>query len=357
MVRPMTVRRLVSVLSVVLVASATAVVAQPKGGAKAPKTPVAPAKAPEPAPAPAPAPAAGSGAGSAAPAEAGSAVQMAEDPPPSDMEGTNENPDAPKTGAGSDTTATPAQVLKKSGYPIEEALRPITLPKNMSEVSLSPHLNSVDPLDGAMALRARYGITRQAQLGLTYLLGGAYDDPKTLTTDKVGFHPGKSVGLDVTVLLQDWIAVRLGVPVYIDPVAVGLELGAPVRFVLWDKLAIGGLDDLLNIKLYRFAPSYLSELQNATNAANEATGTTQSVGVLRVSAYGIYQYKPNFALIGRFGVQFGDINDTLHTGTAFIRAGLQVSPRKFLDLGLSVGWDDLSILGGFAPAGYLAVRI
>lgn len=348
----MKVRRLVSVLSVVLVASATVVVAQPKGGAKAPKTPVAPAKAPEPAPAPAPA----AGSGSAAPADAGSAVQMAEDPPPSDMEGTNENPDAPKTGDGSDAPVTPAQVVKKSGYPIEEALRPITLPKNMSEVSIAPHA-TVDPFQGAMALRARYGITRQAQLGLTYLLGGAFDDPKTLTTDKIAFHPGKAVGLDLTVLLQDWVAVRLGVPVYIDPVAVGLELGAPLKFVLFDKLAIGGLDDLLNIKLYRFAPSFYSEAQNATNAANEATSTTQSTGVLRFSAYGVYQYKPNFAIIGRFGVQFGDVNDTLHTGTAFIRAGLQVSPRKFLDLGLSLGWDDLSVLGGFAPAAYLAVRI
>ena len=222
MVRPMTVRRLISVLSVVLVASATIVVAQPKkGGAKAPaKTPVAPAKTP----APTPAPAAGSGA-AAAGSDAGSAVQMAEDPPPSDMEGTNENPDAPKTGDGSGSSAVVvAPVEKKSGYPIEESQRPITLPKNMSEVSINPHAQ-VKPFAGSMALRARYGITRQAQLGLTYLLGGAFDDPKTTDT-KVGFHPGKAVGLDVTVLLQDWIAVRLGVPVYIDPVAVSLERGA-----------------------------------------------------------------------------------------------------------------------------------
>ncbi len=352
MVRPMTVRRLVSVLSVVLVASATVVVAQPKGGAKAPaKTPVAPAKTPAPAPA--------AGSGSAAPAagsDAGSAVQMAEDPPPSDMEGTNENPDAPKTGDGSAATVVIAPVVKKSGYPIEESQRPITLPKNMSEVSIDPHAQ-IKPFAGAMALRARYGITRQAQLGLTYLLGGAFDDPKTLTSDKVGFHPGKAVGLDVTVLLQDWIAVRLGVPVYIDPVAVGLELGAPIKFILTDKFALGGMDDLLNIKLYRFAPSFYQEAQNASNAANEASGTTQSAGVLRFSAYGMYQYKPNFVIIGRFGVNIGDINDTLHSSSTFIRAGFNFSPRKMLDVGLSLGWDDLSVAGGFSPAAHLAVRI
>jgi hypothetical protein len=346
----MTVRRLVSVLSVVLVASATVVVAQPKGKAPA-KTPVAPAKTPDPAPA--------AGSGSAAPAagsDAGSAVQMAEDPPPSDMEGTNENPDAPKTGDGSAAPVVIAPVATKTGYPIEESQRPITLPKNMSEVSIAPHAQ-VDPFEGAMALRARYGITRQAQLGLTYLIGGAFDDPTTLTTDKVGFHPGKAVGLDVTVLLQDWIAVRVGVPVYIDPVAVGLELGAPLKFILTDKLALGGMDDLLNIKLYRFAPSFYSEAQNAVNAENESTGTTQSAAVLRFSAYGMFQYTPKFVIIGRFGVNIGDTSDSLHSTSSFIRAGFQFTPRKFLDVGLSVGWDDLSVAGGFAPAGYLAVRI
>ncbi|MEO7097490.1 MAG: hypothetical protein ABI175_29785, partial [Polyangiales bacterium] len=348
----------------VLVASATIVVAQPKkGGAKAPaKTPVAPAKTP------APTPAAGSGSGSAAPAagsDAGSAVQMAEDPPPSDMEGTNEYPDAPKTGEGSGSAVVIAPVTKAAGYPIEESQRPITLPKNMSEVSINPHAQfRVDSgnaagdkaFAGAMALRARYGITRQAQLGLTYLLGGAFDDPRT-TEDKVAFHPGKAVGLDVTVLLQDWIAVRVGVPVYIDPVAVGLELGAPIKFILTDKLALGGMDDLLNIKIAKFAPSFYQEVENARNAANYQTNTSLSKGTLRFSAYGMYQYKPNLVFIGRFGVAFGDFSDTLHTGTAFIRAGFNFSPRKFLDVGLSLGWDDLSIAGGFAPAGYLAFRI
>lgn len=357
MVRPMTVRRLISVLSVVLVASATIVVAQPKkGGAK--KTPVAPAKTPvAPAKTPAPTPASGSGsAAAAAGSDAGSAVQMAEDPPPNDMEGTNENPDAPKTGDGSDAPIVAAPVAKKAaGYPIEESQRPITLPKNMSEVSINPHAQ-VKPFAGSMALRARYGITRQAQLGLTYLLGGAFDDPKT-TESKVGFHPGKAVGLDLTVLIQDWLAVRIGVPVYIDPVAVSLELGAPVKFILTDKFALGGLDDLLNIRIAKFAPTFYQEAENAGNAAGYASNTALSPGSLHISAYGIYQYKPNFAIIGRFGVNFSDFSDTLHSSTTFIRAGFDFSPRKFLDVGLSLGWDDLSISGGFAPAGYLAVRI
>ena len=340
----MSVRRLVSVLSVCLVASATVVVAQPKNG-KTP--PPAPAKD---APAPAPAPAAGSG------SDAGSAVQMAEDPPPADMEGTNENPDAPRgTGDGSNAVVvTVAPVKKKSGYPIEQSQRPITLPQNMSEVSIAPHAQ-MSPYAGADALRARYGITRQVQLGLTYLLGGIYDDPKTLTSDKIGFHPGKAVGLDVTVLLQDWIAVRVGVPVYIDPVAVGLQLGAPLKFIFNDKLALGGMDDFLTFKIAKFAPTFYQEAQNAANAAGYMSNTTQSRGEIRFSAFGEYQYKPKVVIIGKFGVALDDFDG--NKATSFIRAGFNYTPRKYLDLGLSIGWDDLSRAGAFAPAGFLAVRI
>src|SRR6478736_6429007 len=85
-------------------------------------------KAPAPAPAPAkeaePAPAAGSGAGD------GSAVAPIEDAPPSAI---------------------------------------------------------VHPYQGTDAIRARYGITKQVQLGLTYTYVGVYDDPTT-TAKKYAFH-------------------------------------------------------------------------------------------------------------------------------------------------------------------------
>ena len=43
--------------------------------------------------------------------------------------------------------------------------------------------------------------------------------------------------------------------------------------------------------------------------------------------------------------------------TTFIYAGFNYSPRKYLDLGLSIGFDDLAHGGSFAPAGFLAFRI
>jgi hypothetical protein len=381
----MTARRLISLLSIGLsglIASAT-VVAQPappakkaapkKAAPKGKKGPLAPAKdggngtgsgtsgagsaGATPATSSGTTPARGSGAGE------GSAVQMTEDPPPSDMSGVAENPDAPRSAIDPEasviSTPTPARVI--TGFPLEEVLRPITLPQNMSEVSLSPHA-VVSPYAGSTALRARYGITPKVQLGLTYMLGAIFDDPST-QEHKQAFHPGKAVGLDVTVMLQSWVGVQVGVPIYISPLAVSLTIGVPMKFTFGDKYAIGGLDDFLNIRLNRFAPTFYQELQNATNANDVMINTIKSQGELRVSLYGLYQYEPDLAIIGRTGIQMEDFATGKTDGcdgeclTTFISAGVRYSPRKYLDLGFSIGFDDLAHGGSFAPAGYLAFRI
>ncbi|HEX7835837.1 MAG TPA: hypothetical protein VF469_00160, partial [Kofleriaceae bacterium] len=294
---------------------------------------------------------------------AGSAVQMVEDPPPSDATGTAENPDAPRSTVdaeepGVSAAATPP---RPSGYPVEEVMRPITLPAGVSEVSIAPHAQ-VSPYAGATALRARYGITPKVQLGLTYLVAAIFDDPAT-PESRQGFHPGKAVGLDVTVMLQDWIGVQVGLPLYISPLALSLTLGAPIKFRFGDKFAAGGLDDFLNIRLDQFAPTFYQEQQNATNANNTMTNTVRSAGELRVSLYGIYQYQPDFAVIGRAGIQMENFTSGKDNAcrdeclTTFISAGFRYTPRRYLDLGLSIGFDDLAHGGSFAPAGFLAFRL
>lgn len=364
----MTARRLISVLCAGTLASATVVVAQPSRPAakkaapkKAPadkKGAAAPAKAGSPAGA-----AAGSAAGPTTPGPGeGSAVQMTEDPPPADINGVDENPDAPKSVGDSDAPpVVTAPVKTLTGYPLEEVARPIILSANLAEVSIAPHA-AVSPFTSAVALRARYGVTPKVQLGLTYVLGGVFDDPATLQA-KQAFHPGKAVGLDVTVMLQDWVGVKLGVPLYISPLAASITLGAPIKFTFGDKLALGGLDDLLNIRISRFAPTFYQEAQNATNANDNVTNTIKSQGELRVSLFGVYQYEPDLAIIGRTGIQMEDFATGKTDGcngeclTTFIYAGVQYSPRKYLDLGFSIGFDDLAHGGSFAPAGFLAFRI
>ena len=345
----MTVRRLFSVLSVGVVASASLVYAQPstkKTGAKKAAPPAA-------------------GSGSSAGSNAGSAVQMSEDPPPpKDMNGTDENPTAPKT--VNDPDAAPPVVeaprpVVRTGYPTEDVLRPITLPKNLSEVSIDPHAQ-VSPYEGSAALRARYGITNKLQLRLSYMIAGIFDDPATVDHAQ-GLHAGKAIGLDATYLIQDWIGVSVGVPIYLSPFAISLTAGAPLKFTFADKFAIGGLDDLLNIKLHNFAPTFYQEVQNATNAATTTTNTIHSSGELRFSAFAEYQYQTDFAIIMRFGVQLEDFATGKTDGclgeceTTFLHVGFQYSPRNYLDLGLSIGFDDLAHGGSFAPSGFFAFRI
>jgi hypothetical protein len=366
----MTARRLIPVLAAGLLASATVGFAQPKQPAapKAKRAPKPPAKKAPLAPAK---DSGGDASGSAAPAgtaagsAAGSAVQMVEDPPPRDATGTEENPEAPHTVADPEAVgvaaAAPVPMRDPSSYPLEAAARPITLPQNLSEVSLTPHA-VVSPYTATTALRARYGVTSQVQLGLTYVIGGIFRDPGT-TSSGQAFHPGKAVGLDATVLLQPWIGVSLGMPIYINPLAISVAIGAPIKFSFGDKFALGGLDDLLNIRVSRFAPTFYQELQNATNATTNMSNTIHSRGELRVSLYGIYQYQPNVAIIARAGIQMEDFASGKTDGCAgecltnFLSGGISYSPRPFVDLGLSLGFDDLAHGGSFAPAGFLAVRI
>jgi hypothetical protein len=289
------------------------------------------------------------------------------------MNGVDENPDRAKTIGQPDTSVVvPPPMKRETGYPIEEALRPITLPANMSELAFDAHLGGYEPppeagadrgieLAAAMSLRARYGITRQVQLGLTYVLAGAYHDP-VQAGSPFGVHAGKAVGLDVTVLITDFLGIKVGVPVYIDPVALSLAIGVPIKFTFGDKFAIGGLDDLLNITLDRFPTTYIQEVQNAQGAANDISHTTQSSGDLRISGYGIYQYQRNVAIIARFGIDEASFSANQNTNgyggvATFLRGGLDWTPRPWVDLGFSLGFDDLGHVGTFGPEGYLALRI
>lgn len=335
----MLLRRLISVSSVVVVATGAAL-AQP-----APADPPAPDGAAD-----------------------GTAVTPIDDEPPADMEGRDENPEAPRgTVEESVSISTGPTPSAPTGYPIELAHRPITLPANMAEVSIAPHFVA-SPYAGTDALRARYGITPRIQLGLTYVLYGVYDrqDVDIGLSEKYQVHPGKAGGLDVTYLITNWVGVKVGLPVYLDPFAMSVSLGAPMRFRLTDRLTVGGLDDLLNIALpvgAEFAPTYYHERTNAIRGfSSEMSGTVQSAGVLRISAYAIYQQRQNLAIVGSFAQNFEDFSGTRTDAgggsTSQIYGGAVYSPKKFLDVGGTIGFDDLAqVPDSFALSGFLAVRI
>jgi hypothetical protein len=268
-------------------------------------------------------------------ADPGKEVQMAEDPPPNDIEGTNDSPDNPSSDGARKIIAAPS-VAPRFGYPIEEVARPLTLPRGTSEVAIDIRA-VVSPLVSNATLRARFGITRQWQIGLRYNVGGVYKDP---VSGSNGFNVGKAAGLEVSYLITDYIAASVAVPVYLDPVATSINIGAPIRFRFGPKVSLGGLDDLLQIRTSKFVPSFTSELENESRKQDVKTNTSTLKGNLRFVGYGVYQQKANLAFFGRLGVTARDFssNDLLY----LLRAGLQFSPKRFVDLGASIGFDDLA---------------
>ncbi len=286
--------------------------------------------------------------------DAGGEAELDEDPVPvGDDSGTEENPNAPRIGEEAPDVPRPPPP-KRTGYPINEILRPLTLPDFTSEISLSANLHP-SPVDLELGLRARYGITRQAQIGVRYGIGGLYNDGKK---DKVGWNTGKAVAVDFAFLVTDWIAPRIGVPMYVDPFTIGLELGAPVKFRFGDKFAIVGFEDVVAFKLVKrkFLPSLYSERTNEGFADVIETGTLTSDGYIRIDFGAVYQLKPNLAVTGRFGVTLDDFDGD--DSPTSLRGQVQFTPKKAIDLIGVMGFDRLDEAGNsFHLTGAIAIRI
>jgi hypothetical protein len=286
------------------------------------------------------APAGGAPAGGAPAGDDGKTVDLPEDDTTvADPSGMQENPDAPPgTTTGIAVVAPPPPPEAPKGFPIEDALRPITLPALMSEAGLD-FRNNIDPYDGNATLRGRFGITRQWQIGLEYTVGGFFDDLDT-AEDKVKFNTGKSLGLDVTYLVRSWLGVRVALPFYMDPFAMGVTIGAPMKFRLGKKFAFGGMGDFLSIKIHNFVPSTTDERVNDVNTYLVDSNSATSDGSLRFSGFATYQAKPNIAVGGMVGWVYEDFDDTEVPYSLHVKA--QYSTSNKLDFGGVFGFGDLS---------------
>jgi hypothetical protein len=276
----------------------------------------------------------------------GTEVEMGEDDsaPSDDPTGTKENPNAPVVAGDTAVRKTPnASAAKPAGYPIEEVLRPITLPQATSEVRIDLR-STFSPGDGGAVLRARYGITRQAQVGLDYVIGGVFKEISASPDAKTKFNTGKAIGVEGAYLVTDWMAVHLRVPMYMQPFAIGVVLGAPMKFRFGDKLALFALDDVIDINIHNFVPSLQDERANRAAADLLMSNPVRQNGNVRLTGGAIYQIHPNLAVIGRTGVEFPDFKSQgLHYPLEGI---LQLSRSNKLDLAARIGFDNLQDASG-----------
>lgn len=321
--------------------SSAALAAPAKAKAKPAKDPSDDTDAPAAAPAAKPAaPAAGAPAAAGAePGKDGAApVQMPEEAPPSDMEGTAENPDAPVDFDAPPPPTAPVAKPRRQGYPIEEVARPLTLLRFQTEVGFDTR-NTFSPFNNGSALRARFGVTPTVQVGLVYNIGGLYDDGRGKTT----FNTGKAVGIGATVQIAPWIAASMSVPMYLEPFAASLTLGAPMKFQFAERYALVLAEDVVEVRLTEFVPSLIDEAANEVQAGRVGTNTTRNKGNLRFSGAGYYQHKPNLAFVGRIAISFIDFK-SIDIGY-LLKAGAQYSVRKNVDLSALIGFDDLEEAG------------
>jgi hypothetical protein len=327
---------LVAVLGIGVAAGPTNVEAAPAKGKGAKKGGKAkPAKDPgdEAKPAEAPAPVSTDG-GLPATAAEGAKAEAPVETGPADMEGTAENPAAPADFDAPPPTVAPTVVARPKGYPIEEVWRPLTLPRLMTEVLLDTP-NTFSPFVNGFRLRAHFGVTSKVQVGITYNIGGIYDDGR----GKTAFNTGKAVDVNALVQIQPWIAAQISVPMYLEPFAASITLGAPMKFRFSDQYAAVVGEDILDIRLSKFVPSLTSEAANEVNVGNIDTNTRTDKGTFRFSGRGIYQYKPNIAFTGRLALTLIDFS-TLRLGY-LLKAGAQMTVNKRADVSATLGFDNL----------------
>lgn len=306
------------------------VAADPSLSLAAPAKKAKPAKDPadeEAPPPPAAQPAAAPAAADPAPAPV--------DTKPVDMEGTDENPELPAEFDAPPPIVTPAvkKVVDK-GYPVAEVARPLTLHRFQTEIGLDTR-NVVSPFVNGFTLRGRFGITPKVQASLAYNIGGIYDDGSGSTR----FNTGKAVAIGATVQLQSWLAASISLPMYLEPFAASLTLGAPMKFRFGERFALTLAEDVLDVRLTEFVPSLVDESANETQAGRIGTNTTTNKGNLRFGGAAVYQYKPDLALVGRLAISFIDFK-SIDIGY-LLKAGAQLSVRKNVDVAALLGFDDL----------------
>ena len=225
-------------------------------------------------------------------------------------------------------------VFSKAEYPLQVTDRPLTLPKNMGEISLDAPFFIFDGGDAkafTQILRGAFGITNRYELGLTYAVGLELIDPKSK------FETGKAFSIDGKwTAIPDWLAVQVSLGFQVsDPFAMSLGLGAPFRLRVGEKIRIVGLYDMVRIKLVKYPVDPLRPADNIAASQGLAFNVDPAEVNLALNFAAQYQHKPNLMLYLTFDNYFFDLKVDDHPVSSFV--GLVWSKSSRFDLGARLG--------------------
>jgi hypothetical protein len=261
----------------------------------------------------------------------------------SDLDGTEENPNAPRIGEEPEAkvggTATAAKGPVE--YPIALVDRPITLPERMTEVQLALP-NRFDPYVQNLVLAGHHGVTDKIQAGIRY---GGFSF--VAADGNSEFLVGKTFAVDGFYQVFPWLAGQLSVPILVDPFAAGVTLGAPIQFTFFDKLRLTAGRDLVTFRLSRFAPSAEDPSETEVLVVLDETGADAAIpdGELNVNVGAAYQHRENLAIDARFGIRYIDFKSGSNDPTLF-DVGVRYSTSNKVDVGGRIGFSDLNDAGG-----------
>ena len=249
--------------------------------------------------------------------------------------GEEENPDGPRIDlVGEPAPVVTAKKRRPTGYPQEVIFRPLTLLKGMGQAAIDYRFN-VSPFSGNGVIDLDYGVTQMIQLGIRYGVG---------TLHKDGYEPGKTFSIDTEVTIEDWIAAQLSIPILADPFAVAVTLGAPMRFIFFEKLRLELGRDLITFRTNKFVPQIDNALATAALAADDDVGTALDDGAIRLIGTLIYQYTPKIAAELRTGVIMNDFSLKSDSPKPF-ELGVTYAYTRVIDLGGQIGVADLGDTG------------
>jgi hypothetical protein len=274
-----------------------------------------------------------------APADAAPAEPLPSTDERGDPAGASENPVAPETpwDAKPEVEAVKAAPAAPEPYPLERVRRPLVLPRRTLEIGLDAPMTTAEPERIGATVRAAFGVTNEAQVGLRYHLGTA------ASGESFG---GKAFALDVRYAVFRWLAPQISLPVHLGPYAQGLVLAAPMKFTFLGKLAIEVGNDLVGIKLSRFLPSTRDQAENAALEQLEATSGLVPDGELNLGGRATWQFDPKLAGDLRYNIRMIDFESSGAPNE--LTVGVAYSTSSRIDFSARTGFLDLDEAESFA---------
>jgi hypothetical protein len=248
-----------------------------------------------------------------------------------------------------------ARYTKKT-YPTELVRRPMTLAAAQAELSIDSPLviGGSNPIMWQVA-RARYGITRDIEAGITYSFGLVnLSPPDGVDT----FQGGKGFSFDgAYTIWPEHLAVAVSLPFYVDPdaFAAGFNLSIPFRVNLGSRWAIYGGQDLLQLRIVKMPVDPANPAANLAIVASSAGGAKEPVGNLAINLGAIHQFRPDLAFYATMGFRYLDFEDTGAPVQLF--GGATWTRKNRLDLGGRIGLYDMDDSDTISVSVYAAYRL